>query len=215
MGYTGSLMALRKIEEFRNTALHYWAVTGRLGPETKQKALSSIDSYSNADKQNDETVSPYTPEALREKLACMVTEVEKASLYVGVSPEIGLGAPIVGYRTLNVFREVYSDRDLLPMRDIVDYINSAIGAARSLKSKYFWRRINPFCWLVDIPALVIRWPFLILRAVGISQKVEDTLAARIIKGLQVIIIYLFLLVIGLRLTLPEYFSKILQLLDSK
>lgn len=50
----------------------------------------------------------------------------------------------------------------------------------------FMRSVVPIYWLVDIPALVIRWPFLVLRAAGLPSAWEDTLAGQVFKVLELL-----------------------------
>ena len=44
------------------------------------------------------------------------------------------------------------------------------------------RLLSPWWWIVDVPALIVRFPFLVLRAAGLPPKVEENIISEAIKG---------------------------------
>ena len=72
-------------------------------------------------------------------------------------------------------------RDQIPRAWVLDSLDHCIGLARSVRRKALVRLLSPWCWLVDVPALILRFPFLILRGAGVSPKIEETLVAQVVK----------------------------------
>jgi hypothetical protein len=57
--------------------------------------------------------------------------------------------------------------------------------------------LQPWNWIIDIAALIIRIPFLILRRAGVPPKIEENIISHIIKILATIALISWLMYKGL------------------
>lgn len=151
---------------------------------------------------------------LREEINQMYADVNIYAYKLGIGIQVqSYPAPAVGGPVLpvNILASVVNrNKGHRPISKdtILDKINQCVGAAKSAKHKGFWRLVLPWYWLIDIPALVLRIPFLILEEAGVPEKVEENIISHILK---VIIVILFLLLVGY-LGLEKYIPDLVKVL---
>lgn len=68
----------------------------------------------------------------------------------------------------------------------------------------------PWNWVIDVWALIIRIPFIILRRAGLPPKVEENIIAHAIKILSTVALVAFLTYKGVTIS-DEFVTQILQL----
>src|SRR3990172_4359785 len=86
---------------------------------------------------------------------------------------------------------------------ILDVIDRCIGTAQLAKKRALKRLLLPWYWIIDIPALIVRIPFLILRATGLPSSVEENVISHVVK---IVLVAGFLAVagyFGIRVTLSD------------
>ena len=150
---------------------------------------------------------------LREQINQMLSEVNfnAYSLGIGVNvqsyPPPVTGGPVVPVNILGSVVDQKKGHQTISRTLIIDKIDQCIGTAKSAKRRGFWRLVIPVFWIIDVPALIIRVPFLILRAAGLPAKVEENIISHILKA---IIMILFLLLVGY-LGLEKHITHILNI----
>lgn len=66
-------------------------------------------------------------------------------------------------------------------QDLLDYTDRCVGAAKLAMRRGRSRLIFPWFWIVDDLGLIIRFPFLVLRAAGLPASYEQTVWAQAFK----------------------------------
>jgi hypothetical protein len=67
--------------------------------------------------------------------------------------------------------------------EVTDAIDQCIGAAVFVKRRLLARLLKPWCWLVDVPAVIVGWPFYVMRKAGVPDKIVESTGAQIIKAI--------------------------------
>jgi len=182
MNYFEAVHAERVLKTFRRLVLEYWAA-------------------------RDEPPSP--DKSLRQRVAEMVNPARQAANDVGSPTSISYREPLmVGGATfnLNVFELVLDEsrkQFTIGTSDIISYLDRAVGAAAEAKRKALYRLILPWYWIIDIPALLLRIPFLILRKAGLPASIEQTAWAYLVKVLILIGAAVYLAGKGLDVSLTD------------
>jgi hypothetical protein len=68
-----------------------------------------------------------------------------------------------------------------PTAWVIDLVDRCIGAAMDARRAAMVRLFSPWCWVVDVPSLILRLPFLILRGAGLPPSVEESLIGQVAK----------------------------------
>lgn len=107
---------------------------------------------------------------------------------LGVDTTFMSGSHSLGFRHLDGLAAITEDesRTHISPLHIADLLTRCRAAAQQEQRRAFLRLVIPVYWLVDIPALLIRWPFLVLRAAGLPREWENTMAGRLIKVLELL-----------------------------
>ena len=50
-----------------------------------------------------------------------------------------------------------------------------------MKRRIGYRLIKPWCWLVDIPALIVAWPFRVMHRAGVPDSIVEGTVAQAVK----------------------------------
>ncbi|RKY89769.1 hypothetical protein DRQ11_00215 [candidate division KSB1 bacterium] len=192
----------RLIMEFENLVYTYWQSL----PQNERDWVPGIEGVKRL--ENDKSFQ------LRQLVAQKIPAVEWALKEMGVSyimhsyPAPAVGGPVVPVSLVMSTIDPNLGHSHISNCKIIDMINIAKGQAAELRRKYFWKLINPFHWLIEGLALIVRFPFLVLRRAGLPPKVEENLISQIIKGIFLVGILLLLLYKGIKLTHTEIFELI-------
>ncbi len=165
--------------QFRTLSLQYWDVKPK-------------DDRTWYDK--DLRIAPESDESLllREEINKLIPVVDMAATGMGINTTMqSYPAPAVGGPVLDVhlFLSVIT-QDLghggISRQEVLDHLNRCVGLAEDERRNAFWRLVLPWYWLIDIPAIVVRLPFAIMRKVGMPPSIEETVWAQIIKVILII-----------------------------
>lgn len=201
MNYFEAKRAEKKFEAFKDLALEYWLICPEDHRDRRERSIGI------------ETPETDSSNILREKINQSLSEVNLYAYQLGIGieatsyPAMAVGGPVI---PVNIFASVVN-RDMghqtTSKTMIMDKIDQCIGATKSAKHRGFWRLVIPVFWIIDVPALIIRVPFLILRAAGLPAKVEENIISHILKA---IIMVLLLLLFGY-LGLEKHITHILDI----
>ena len=72
-----------------------------------------------------------------------------------------------------------------------------------MKSQAGWRLVLPWYWVIDLPAFLLRIPFLILRKAGVSPALEETIGGQVAKGILLVGALALLVALGLKKYIPD------------
>ena len=86
---------------------------------------------------------------------------------------------------------------------------------REIRRRAFLRLVIPLYWLVDIPALVVRFPFMVLRAAGLPPKVEENILSQVLKGVLSVVLSVALTVLLAYLGLERFVPDLAKTLFGK
>ncbi len=65
----------------------------------------------------------------------------------------------------------------------LDAIDRCIGAADVARHRALLRLVIPIYWLVDVPALAVRWPWLIMNRAGLPAEIESNVVSYVLRVL--------------------------------
>lgn len=170
MNYFRAWKAECLFQEYKELAFAYW---------------SSLPPMINGQLQSRAPVSDQS-RRLREKINFAFVVVSQLAHELGYGVVAQTYAPMGGAPPLpvNMLLAVI-DPDMghvvMGRGRVLDTINRLIGVARRERKRAFWRMVNPFVWIVEIPAFCIRLPFLILRTAGLPKSVEKSVWSHVIK----------------------------------
>jgi len=185
----------RLLRRFKKLALAYWG--------TKKTQQDEQEAEYHADPDPDAGGNPN----LRRQLNEMQTEALQLGKRLGVNvilewyPPPAVGGPVIN---TDIFSAAVDQSMIsygrLPEQGIIDALDQCIGAASALRRKAAWRMVSPWWWVVDIPALILRVPFLILRQAGVSPKIEESIFSQVFKVLMLLAAATYL---GVRLSVTD------------
>ena len=78
----------------------------------------------------------------------------------------------------------------LQRNEIEDTLDRCVGAAEFAKKRALARLLKPWCWLVDVPALIVAWSFLVMKKAGVPQKFIEGTGAQIAKVIMTAVLWL-------------------------
>jgi hypothetical protein len=88
--------------------------------------------------------------------------------------------------------------------DVAGAIEQCIGMAKHIQKVQFWKQaINPFYYLIETAAYLLRVPFLILQRAGLPEAMEHTQGAYAIKAAMLVLALLLLARYGFNLTMSD------------
>jgi hypothetical protein len=181
----------RRIENlfkrYRQLAVDYWA------------AVEEIDYGGNAwmgggnlplHEETDRSIP------LRQQIRTLLPEVQKAAAALnmnvtGVSyPAPMIGGPAIPVNYLAGVVDRRAGHHVLETQQILDVIDSCIGAADLARRHALGRLLKPWCWLVDVPALIVGWPFVVMRKAGVPDTIVESTGAHVIKAILTALLWL-------------------------
>jgi hypothetical protein len=139
--------------------------------------------------------------ALRQRIHWVLPTVAGYADELGVNRTFWSGSHALGFQPLDGLAVITQDerRTHVSRPHIVDLLTRCRAAAQAEQRRAFWRMVIPVYWLVDVPALLIRWPFLVLRAARLPSEWENTAAGRLIKVLELLLLIVIAARFGLQL----------------
>ena len=166
-------------KEYRKLALDYWAA--RIpAPESPHAWMAGPGG-----------LEPTETDASREfRRKLMLSQPEALywadRLGVGVAgqsfPAPAVGGPVIPFNLLACVIDQNIGHTTVPTEEVLDAIDKCIGAAAFEKRRLLARLVKPWCWLVDVPALIVGWPFHVMRKAGVPAKFVESTTAQIIKA---------------------------------
>ena len=163
MNYFEARRAERLFREYRKLALEYWNARP---PDERdffdtlsEKAPDSIESV-----------------RLREQINLLYPEVNDIAMRLGVSvvfktyPAPAIGGPVIPVNVLLSVVDQEMGHKPIEKQMILDMIDRCIGTAEVVKRRSLKRLLIPWYWLIDVPAIIVRFPFLILRNAGLPDR---------------------------------------------
>jgi len=189
MNYWAARRAEKAIEEYLQTAEKYWPIVeGRTGPATLSRRPAM-----NPDERSEAA-------SLRAALNLQMEEVRDLVRQLAVPT--GYGYPVH-----SIMRGVTGDS----IHDVTDpdkhhgycrdTLQRAIGAARVARIRAKWRLVLPWFWLIDLLGLVLRFPFLVLRAAGLPPVYEQSIWAQAVKIAEAVVLAALAAALGVSIAL--------------
>jgi len=169
--------------------------------EFKRLALDFWDAEENNDAERSRQ--------LREQLNSLLYSANTfaTSLNAGVTaqqlPPLAFGGAVIPVNFLRAVIDPDQGYGRISHVRALDAIDGCIGAAQYHRRKALQRLVNPLCWLVDGPAALARWPFLIMRKAGVPPSVEENLVSQVIKVIITISIFGVSAYFGVKVTLED------------
>lgn len=191
MNFFQALNCKKVGRKFEQLAQDYWAAL-----PVQQRSDMVRFQY----RENDDSAS------MRMKISAMLPDIEEAAALLGVNfeatsyPAPAVGGPIV---PVNIFRSVIDPQighSTMDRKLIADTIVRVRRCAEKECQRQIIHYLQPWNWLIDLCAFIIRLPFLILRRAGLPPKTEEALVSQIIKIVGVIVLVSFLAYKGISLT---------------
>lgn len=142
---------------------------------------------------------------LRERVAKNVLRAMSLARSLGVPVDLtSCPAPSIGGYTIpvNIFYAILHDTSHggISGHMIIDAIDQTIGRLEELVKKDLRRLLNPFYWLKELVKLILRIPFLLIKATGFDvSKIEDHLFGKIFKLLELAGLVYLLIRLGLKI----------------
>ena len=181
MNYFEARRAERLFREYRKLALEYW----------NARPPDERDFF--------DTLSEKAPESLesvrlREQINLLYPEVNDLAMNLGVSvvfqsyPAPAIGGPVLPVNVLLSVVDQEMGHKPIETQMILDMIDRCIGTAEVVKRRSLKRLLIPWYWLIDVPTIIVRFPFLILRNAGLPATVEENIVSQVIKAILVIVI---------------------------
>jgi hypothetical protein len=72
-------------------------------------------------------------------------------------PAPAVGGPVIPFNLLAHVIDQNVGHKHVSRQTVLDAIDRCIGAANAVKRRIGFRLIKPWCWLVDVPALMVAW----------------------------------------------------------
>jgi len=196
MNYFEARRAERLFREYRKLALEYW----------NARPPDERDFF--------DTLSEKAPESLesvrlREQINLLYPEVNDLAMNLGVSvvfqsyPAPAIGGPVLPVNVLLSVVDQEMGHKPIETQMILDMIDRCIGTAKVVKRRSLKRLLIPWYWLIDVPTIIVRFPFLILRNAGLPATVEESIVSQVIKAILVIVILAICAYFGIQIGVSD------------
>ena len=196
MNYFEARRAERLFREYRKLALEYWNARP---PDERD----FFDTLSEKAPDSLESVR------LREQINLLYPEVNDLAMNLGVSvvfqsyPAPAIGGPVLPVNVLLSVVDQEMGHKPIETQMILDMIDRCIGTAEVVKRRSLKRLLIPWYWLIDVPAIIVRFPFLILRNAGLPATVEESIVSQVIKAILVIVILAICAYFGIQIGVSD------------
>jgi hypothetical protein len=197
MDYFEAKRAERLFREYRSLALSYW----RAKPQDSRDRLAvahKVDPPESAESRG-----------LREEINLHFPDVYNNATHLGVGvnwvsyPPPAVGGPAVPVNLLLSVVDQEMGHGRISRQKVLDVIDRCIGAAELAKRSALKRIFLPWYWVIDLPAVLIRVPFLILRRAGLPPSVEENIISHVIKVIFLIALMGAMAYFGYRMTVAD------------
>lgn len=154
MTYLEARRAEALFRRYRKLALDYWAAVEPIRREPHRLAAgpwTPSHSETNASRP------------LRQEISMLLPQVEywAGRLGVGVRaesyPAPAIGGPVIPVNLLACITDQRAGHTRVTREEVTDAMDHCIGTAAFTKRVLLARLLKPWCWLVDVPALVVGW----------------------------------------------------------
>lgn len=120
--------------------------------------------------------------------------------YIALSyPAPAIGGPVIPVNLYQSIIDPQIGHKVIERTLIIDTVEKSVTIAKKTKKEALFHWPYPWNWIIDLCALVIRIPFIILRRAGLPDKIEENIIAHVVKIIFVIILVSYLTYKGLRL----------------
>ncbi len=176
VNYFRARRALELFREYRREALLFWVLFTVPDQDTVADEVASLADKVNAMSAAELAAARLsTPRRLNEQIPALQAYARELK----VSTEVGVRIPAVaggGQVTIDGLANL-TDRDMAnwllpPPARALSIVDMCIGAAELAERDGLKRLLIPIFWLVDVPALMLRWPWLILEKAGLPADIE-------------------------------------------
>jgi len=190
MTYFEARRIKKLFEEYRRLALAYWGAVSPIdygGNRWMAEPGAPTHDETDVSRALRQTLMRLEPDAIScaSRLGVSVTGVSYAAPMIG--------GPVVPVNFLACVVDQTAGHSHVSKDRVLDAIDNCIGAATFVESRARGRVLKPWCWLVDIPALVVGWPFEVMRRAGVPEKHVEGNAAQVIKATLIGLFYVILI----------------------
>jgi hypothetical protein len=182
---------LRDIEalfrKYRQIALDYWAAVEPInhGPQGWMAGAGApLHRETDASRP------------LRRELSTLLPQVEYRADRLGVAvrgqsfPPAAVGGPVLPFNLLAHITDRWVGYRYVEADEVLDAIDRCVGAAEFAKRCALQRLLKPWCWLVDGPALIVAWPFLVMKKAGVPESFINSTGAQVAKVIMTALLWL-------------------------
>lgn len=188
VNYFRARHAVVLFREFRHKALLYWALFPGPNHATVLDEIAGVAGELDAVAPDDVSAERRTIRRRLNELTPTLTsyarELEVWIMYSVRMPMIAGGEQMAIHALESLTHEDPMDAGNLPPGTTLNAIDRCIGAAEQAKRAGLIRLLVPIYWLVDIPALAVRWPWLILERAGLPPDIERHAWSNVVKVVQ-------------------------------
>lgn len=126
-------------------------------------------------------------------------------------PPPAIGGPVIPVNPLAQVVEQFAGHTRISCQDILDCLDKCIGTAQTLQTRLLWRQfLNPFWYIIEGFAYIVRIPFVILRRAGLPASVEQTVWAHFVKAVFLLVILGACAYFGIRVTVGDVLQQWLR-----
>lgn len=142
---------------------------------------------------------------IRKQILTLLPHVNGAAEYLGIGyiaksyPAPAIGGHILSVNLYNSIINPQIGHKIIEKTMIIDAVEKSIAVARGAEKQVLIHWACPWNWFIDLGALIIRIPFIILRRAGLPAKVEENIISHAIKVIFIIILITYLMYKGLKL----------------
>lgn len=214
MNYFRARKALERFREYRRDALLYWLLFTAPCQDAMGQEIAALTDEVNAMSAEELAATRLRiPRRLNE----LAPALQRYAYELGMSPKFIFRIPLDGGGGEEVEIDVFAnltDRDLWnpltpPPARSLDIIDMCVGAADLARSEGLKRLVIPIYWLVDVPALLIRWPWLILEAAGLPPDIERNTWSYVLKAVWFLVQIAALLLLVAQKVRPDLIRAVL------
>src|SRR3989442_7347795 len=132
-----------------------------------------------------------TPQSLplRQEITTLIPQMQHWANRVGAGvtgqsyPAAAVGGPVIPFNLLGCVTDLWVGHRYVDKQDVLDAIDRCIGAADFVRRRILARLLRPWCWVIDVPALVVYWPFAVMRKAGVPDKIVESTGAQVLKAI--------------------------------
>jgi hypothetical protein len=169
--------ALVRFREFRRLAVLSWALAGNISVEGRVMYEIRHVADTEVSAMDEARIAAAIIQAGQKRQQLLPT-ITRDAKKLGIAAETRL-QPRIGEIESRVGTVLFGGRPA----DNLDAIDNCIGAAKVARQRALVRLLVPIYWLIDIPALAVRLPWLILKKAGLPPEIESNVVSNVLKVL--------------------------------